>query len=391
MFVTYLKAIVLLGLLSALSLIISSELNSQLTTDCRVPAHQSPSVIVQAAYFDDRPRDGHQNVSVLLLQVRKSILEQNLIVGCGAGKYFATNFSIRACGNYILNNWIHVTKPELTHDEVMVDCFDLPVQNGSDSFIIYKLNKNSSLANIVRSQQPLLKPALHKATHLSMVTCASAFGSPHWMTEWLHYQRTIGVDHVHITVDTSFKAAGGFQNTHLLKEIKEGFVSVDIWQQRLDDSEIYYHSEALAYENCIYKFRGTYDYAFMLDTDDFFVPIDPTEKRLHHYVNRWCQNGASCAFSWIEYYPDCGLNGEADDGNVTKQLKSFSNTERNVDKSVHKLSAVIDIGIHQAEAGIKNGKTYQLKYQKDIVKIPNKLAYVAHIKKNMLPPQNLGC
>jgi len=60
-------------------------------------------------------------------------------------------------------------------------------------------------------------------------------------------------------------------------------------------------------------------------------------------------------------------------------------------KSLHKLSAVIDIGIHQAEAGIKHGKTYQLKYQKDIVKIPNKLAYVAHIKKNMLPPQNLGC
>ena len=211
------------------------------------------------------------------------------------------------------------------------------------------------------------------------------------MTEWLNYQRTIGVDHVHLTVDTSFKEAGGFENAYLLKAMKERFVSVDMWQQKLDDSEVYYHSEALAYENCIYRFRGTYDYAFMLDTDDFFVPIGPSEKGLHHYVNNWCKNKASCALSWIEYYPDCGLNGEADDGNVTKLLKSFVSTNRNVGKSIHKLSAVIDTGIHLAEAGIKDGKTYELKYHQDIAKIPSNLAYVAHIKKNTLPPQNQKC
>ena len=45
----------------------------------------------------------------------------------------------------------------------------------------------------------------------------------------------------------------------------------------------------------------------MLDSDDFFVPMNPGEKKLHYYVDKWCKESASCAFSWIEYYPDLGL------------------------------------------------------------------------------------
>ena len=47
-------------------------------------------LIVRAAYFDDRPRGNHRNSTVLLVEVRISILKQNRIVGCAVGKHATT-------------------------------------------------------------------------------------------------------------------------------------------------------------------------------------------------------------------------------------------------------------------------------------------------------------
>ena len=44
-------------------------------------------VVVRSVYFDDRPRyqSKHENSSVFMLEVKKEIVQQNLIIGCGAG------------------------------------------------------------------------------------------------------------------------------------------------------------------------------------------------------------------------------------------------------------------------------------------------------------------
>ena len=164
-------------------------------------------------------------------------------------------------------------------------------------------------------------------------------------------------------------------------------MTVDVWQKWFSDSEIYYHSQTLAYVDCIYRYRGTYDYAFMLDTDDFFVPMNPEEKKLHYYVDKWCKESASCAFSWIEYFPDCGLKDEPGiDGNVTRMLNSSVHTKHNIAKSLHKLSVVMDAGVHLAETVVLNTRPFSVKYHHGIVKIPDDEAFVAHIVKNKQPP-----
>lgn len=348
-------------------------------------------VIVRSVYFNDRPQNGYKNASVFMLEVRKNIWKQNLIIGCGAGSYVSYSFKIWPCGASILHKWIHKNFSNLTHTELMVHCYDLPVSNGNNAFIIYKPSISSSSQIIVESERRLMIPApAQPQVGTKIVTCSRIFNHPPWLVEWLNYQRAIGVDHVYLIIaHGAFKSMSG----HLEQAIKEGFVSVELWQEWLNDSEIYHHSEALAYEDCIYRFHGTYDYAFVLDTDDFFIPMNPSEKKLHYYADKWCKYSASCAFSWIEYYPMCGLKDEPGiDGNVTAVLNSSVHLERTVGKSLHRLSVVMDVGIYQAEyaVGLRNkNKTFPLTYHHGIVKIPSDEAYVAQVRKNKLPPNTM--
>ncbi|CAI8005833.1 hypothetical protein GBAR_LOCUS4430 [Geodia barretti] len=42
----------------------------------------SKDVVVRSVYFDDRPRSGHVNASVFMVEARREIVDQGLIVGC---------------------------------------------------------------------------------------------------------------------------------------------------------------------------------------------------------------------------------------------------------------------------------------------------------------------
>lgn len=347
----------------------------------------SPSVrdvIVRSVYFDDRCRSNHDNSSVFMLEVKKSIVEQNLIVGCGAGNQVTQQLEMRLCGVY---EWIHEDFPNLTHDEVMIDCFDLSVYNGSDAFIIYKPN-TASPETVIYSEHQLMIPAWlprHFPSMLSypftIITCVHVYGHPPWFNEWLQYQKAISIDHVHIIADRSFDRVGGFQNAYLKQAIEDGYVSIDVWEDWLSPSEVYYYSQTLAYEDCVYRFRGTYDYALMIDTDDFFIPRVPGQKDLHYYVKYWCRHSGSCKFPWIQYYPDCGLKHKVDvNGNVTDALLSSVHSKQKVRKSLHKLSAILDTGVHHAWKLMKGYETRV---------VPAEKAYIAHIRKETMPPGGL--
>ena len=346
-------------------------------------------VVVRSVYFDDRPRyqSKHENSSVFMLEVKKEIVQQNLIIGCGAGDQVTQQLEVRLCGVY---TWIHENPnlTHLTHDEVMVDCFDLPTYNGSDAFIIYKPYNTSAEVVITYSERQVMMPATPPQQYFyeqlypfTIISCTRVFDHPPWLNEWLQYQRTIGIDHIHFVALNSFEDAGGLNNTLLKEMIEEGYVSVDVWKEWLSDSEIYYHSQILALEDCIYRFRGTYDYALTVDTDDFFIPRVSGQKDLHYYVRHWCRHSGSCKFPWIEYYPDCGLKyTDGMKGNITAALVSSVYHRREVRKSLHRLSAVLDIGIHHEWKLMKGYRTRI---------VPPQRAYIAHIRQGIMPQDGL--
>ena len=344
----------------------------------------SRNLIVRAAYYDPRPRNGHINTTVFLIEVHKHLLGNRSIVGCGVGNKVTTTLSIRTEKKH---SWLHQVHPRLTHDVAMVDCFDLPVKAGLKAFIWYTIKQaNSSTVDLFRveSEHPCFVPTPkqnHNKDDVKIVTCMGAVRDfPPYLNEFIRYQKYLGVDHIYMTGEDSIIRNGVFESDeYVLKAMHEGYISFTFWHSWLNEEHIFYHSQMLGYHNCIYRFQGTYDYVFIIDSDDFFIPLVPNAKTLDYYVNKYCHLG-SCLFEWIEFYPDCGVQWErlGQHGNVTNTLVSHVSKRLSRDgKCLNRVSAILDSGIHRPEE-ILDG------YRK--VHIPPTVAYVAHVRRNRKPP-----
>ena len=151
-----------------------------------------------------------------------------------------------------LNTWLHRDHSYLTHDFVLLECYDLPpVDNGSVAFITYNIseptqnNPGEMQTKSVQSERPFYisapyePPTDGRKYNFKIAVClAVVFVKPPWLNEWLQYQKTIGIDHIHMIADNSFVKAGGFRNKYLKQAIREGFISTDVWHMWLNDSQI---------------------------------------------------------------------------------------------------------------------------------------------------------
>lgn len=344
----------------------------------------SEQVIVRAVYLDPRPRNGYLNTSVFLVEMAKDLLARGAVVACGTASGISTTFTVRIAGN---SQWPHETEPQLTHDVAMIDCFGLPsTPPGSRAFLWYESVGDGEGTQLYRaeSQQRYFIP-LPKRTHneddLRIVVCMAIVRDfPSYMKEFLRYYKYLGVDHVYMTGEDSFFRNGILENDEFVqKALTEGFISFTFWHQWLNTEQVFYHSQMLAHQDCIYRFQGTYDYAFLVDSDDHFIPLVPERKTLDFYVERYCRFG-SCVFPWVEYFPDCGQQWEqlGSHGNVTNTLVSHNHHRMNkAGKSVHRLSAILDAGTHKSEVLLPG-------YNR--MRVPPTIGYVAHIRRNREPP-----
>ena len=106
----------------------------------------------------------------------------------------------------------------------------------------------------------------------SVVACTTVFDTPPYFSAWLRYQKTLGVDSVYINAMESFLNSKAFNDTFFQDSLSSGFVQLKVWKEYLIPEALFYHSQALYYQNCVFRFQGVYDYAVMLDTDDFLIP-----------------------------------------------------------------------------------------------------------------------
>ena len=83
---------------------------------------------------------------------------------------------------------------------------------------------------------------------MTVVTCSKIFGKPPWLKEWLTYQRTLGVDHVHFDAEDSFIPNSDLK-VFLDELMNEGFLSIDIWKKYLNSQQLWYHNQGLIYED----------------------------------------------------------------------------------------------------------------------------------------------
>ena len=376
----------------------SSQDNLQPHESIPIPIHKmqydlhppfSKDVIVHTAYFDQRPRDNHVNVTVIFLNINKTIMDNGWVVGCGVDGRNASAFSLYSVfENELMHIWLG--KKPFKYENMEVLCYDMPGKNGSDVFVVYKNAHNSSEIKVV-SQYPLFVPAPRVAPsgeyNFTTVTCTKIHDrGATFFHEFVRYQKTLGVDHVHVSILDVFIKDKGFQDlvindAFLWKQYEEGYLTFSVWKEwyaegKWNDGEVYLHSEIIRKLDCIYRFLGTYDFAMPLDTDDFFVPRIPGKTKLKDYILQYCYSKpvGTCQFQWVWHYPQCGINGKVVDGNVTKHLKTkiYNPKEAYNYKSVHNTKAILDASFHDARCLKCLNPGYHLIY------IPTSIAYVAH-------------
>ena len=351
----------------------------------RVLSLPSQQVILRAVYLDPRPRDGFLNASVFLAEVPKTLLAgRGGVVACGAGRAVSSTLRVRVAKN---SWWAHRTEPHLTHDVAMVDCYGLPsTPSGARAFLWYSLTDGGELYR-VESEHPYFVPRPKQTQNrddLKIVLCMAIVRDfPPFMREFLRYYKHLGVDHIYMTAEDSFVQNGILEADEFVREaLVEGFVSFSFWHMWLDTDQVFYHAQMLAHQDCIYRFQGTYDYAFLMDSDDHFIPLVPERKTLDYYVELYCRFGA-CIFQWLEYFPDCGQDWSrlGRHGNVTNTLLSRTFHRRfGTGKTCYRLGAVLDAGTHIPQQLLQG---YKYLY------VPPDAAYVAHIRRDKHPPNGL--
>ena len=82
-----------------------------------------------------------------------------------------------------------------------------------------------------------------------------------------------------------------------------------------------------------------FDYAFVLDCDEFITLLIPEQKNIHYYIKEMFRdNSVGCAtLQWVELHGklDLGVFSQLKDGSVTKTLKSIHGSKRREGKSVY--------------------------------------------------------
>ena len=337
--------------------------------------HEKKDVLPIVAFFDNRPKYHHNNSTVILVQVRDvKQIRYNRITGCGIDNTTAKTFRVKPL--YVYRNWIRPHFPNLTYTEAVVTCYDLPSSHGSKAYVIYRPYRMAALWKVY-SERPVVVPKDLSLRHPSIVVCSTVYGQPPWISEWLRYQKTIGVDFIHFYAQESFVEQGGMDIPIVKQFIAENRLVVDVRKAYLNSSQIYYYSQPLLYQDCVLRYHGVYDYAMLVDTDDFFIPRIPDQKDIHYYLDLLFQSvkTGTVRLDWIRYFPSCGLTTPPDkilDGNVTDHLSTYESSYQYV-KSIHKLSVTHEVAVHEATRmfpGIKMDSAAS-----------NSTAYIAHLRK----------
>ena len=365
----------------------------------------SKDLIIHRVYFDDRKKtSGHDNQTVFFIDANWTIFKNNGIVGCGVSDRTADKFVIRIPAEWY---WIrgYRRKVPFKYEHLYVDCYDLPAKHGDRAFLLYKTtNDTFGTVYIVESETPVIfpkprQPSLNNNSSYNhtIVSCIKANSKiAPFLGEILHYQKSIGVDHVSLITLSSFIKDGGLKHLllkypHIIEYFIKEYITVDVWKEWYNETdeahEIRLWSESIRKVACSYNYRGTYDYAMPIDTDDFFTPRIPKQTNIKYYLDKYCFKESkigSCMLNWLNYYLECGLNEIPSNGNVTNALKSFEYClDPRARKSIHKTTALIDATFHDAMQHSENPHPPLMPgYKVDPKAIPPHICSISHLRKN---------
>ena len=353
-------------------------------------------ILPRAAFLDSRNQGHHSNTTVILAQMSKSILSlplcKSMVIACKIGDYVIKSLEVRSLR---INIWLHKRFPNYTHEDVMIFCYNVPTSavgelNNSVVSVVYLNPENMSEYIAVESEHSLFIPnERNSQSSTSVMTCTTVFDTPPHFGAWIRYQKTLGVDMVHINAQESFLSSNPSNDSSFLESLQNGFVKLSVWKEYLPPGGSFYHSQALYYQYCLYRYLGVHDYCVCADTDDFLVSIDDKDFGVHKLVERlfhrrrFKHSVGSCALEWIRYVePENGFDPPEENitsGNLTQYVDTSYGGEHDgeLTKSIYKLSAMLELRVHGSKQFLHREKFRHSASNRNE-------GYMAHIKKTRL-------
>ncbi len=327
--------------------------------------------ILRSAFIDTRMTDGHKNRTVIFVEAPKELRKFDLIDGCGVDEVESKDYKVVP----LYFSWVQWAHPKLTHEEVMIVCYDLKVSENSTAFVRYRpgnlTRAVTSTINVTYTKRR------NKADYANkVVICTTCYGKPPFLKEWLMYQKGIGANLVQMYVEDSFMRDE--TNLKIIERyVKNGFLKIENRKTHFNKKQVFYHSQILNYNDCLYRYQELYEYAFFIDVDDFFIPR-LANKTLNYYLNKVFTKGrAEIRFKWYQFFPDCGYEqplSSLKDGNVTGVLAYKDKVDTNHSKFVCRPMLTSLTQVHSS---------YKLKGTTSVFS-NDKEAYVGHVRLNRL-------
>ncbi len=328
-------------------------------------------VVAISAYFDPRSQQSHNNATVILLSVEKSL--KNSIVGCEVDGLTSMNSSVEELS---IMGWVHA-RFKMTHTDCIMYCWDMEVNRDSVVKVLWKIN-NETRAEPVRTAVVTFSQGPERN---EVMVCATGFGGPiQYLDQWLTYHQTIGVKFIHLNVVESF--IPNINSSVLLSNlIDSGTVYVIVWEVYLNSSQVYYYSQTLKYLDCIFRYQNSYRYMMIIDFDEYFIPAGKM-KNIYSYVATMfkAKDVGSIYIPALVYpckkslYDNITLPS---DGNITKLYNTSKfHFTKSLGKSIHKVQTINMIYPHKA---VTLFPTYRMNYACQNPTDCRANCYIAHI------------
>lgn len=326
------------------------------------------AVIPLRVFLDRTPSNDHDNTTIILAHVEKGILAGNQIIGCGAGDKPASSFEIVLLDAY--KRYIHKLSPSLTHDEVVILCYDLQfTSRKARPFVMYRNAYNYPVhvetnTDIITANNRVKTQHFNNST---VLVCAIQIEGTEWLSEeWIQYHKNIGIDFIHLYTAKSNKS---LENSH------RGFLHIDLWQ-----GGAHLQSQSLQSMDCLYRYQGLFQYLLVYDTTDYFAPMISNKFNIKDYIEVIFDHVhiGSVLLHRVIYIVDdtCKfkplLRNMGMHANISSILGGREFKELGVlTKGIHKLSVVREITPQKA-ASLMPGYTIEM--------VSPDIAYAIHIK-----------
>ena len=311
--------------------------------------NRSVFIVPRRVYFDNRVYKGKaRNVVLILAQVHDDAVEK--IVACELNGFYTKSISIIQEDTY----WVRLRRPGYTHCAIVVECKGLPsesIVNGTFPKLVYKKDEEKYYSLVVSELPLILKsfkstPAKGKG---SIVVCTTMFGHPAKFDHWLKYQKTVGVDGVHLNTDRSFIDSATMVYPFLNESLNNGFVQVDVWNDIID-GRAFYHGQVAKYQDCILRHINVFEYVLIYDADDYFNPRIPDQKDIHYYFDQYFSESstATVLLPWRQMTcsPVSKKLETLQDGNLTSILSGYDYSYRADAKCAHRVSGLMFVAVH---------------------------------------------